>query len=675
MQSFQLMSKRPSSPLDNAIPTINVDQIQPLINFWRTVQTAGFSEHEVRTHMSQLFMDIIMNFSDQILSGVGKIIAREQLSSSDAVLSEDAVKDALSAVLRTSFKTSSADEYYALEKAHEQISAEVTDTVNSVLSRVGSPGSKLTVDKEQGYTPSRYKLLSIVSNAQKFMQCCWPCRTKISGEEKPVDKELQERAKRLKVRNELRRNGLGVAESVETANLSQNGASGISSFVPEIKPRSDSATSETQETQVESLPTETEQETTKQTTHSSSESFGDKEHITNEILSENKQQKAMKAAAQQEKRKRVTQSSVNTWCSCQAYSEESSQSSSEEDSNMKELLDEAAVTVARSSSLNKDEAEVLVSRLSDKSEADAVSIYSMMLDEMDEIRYRNSLDSDERKVSTDIETMEEEAACHLEKLMSVPDDIQEASFYEKLSQDISNGQHKDVNEALQQVIVQNMSPRNSIGAWKFGRKVTRSVLEFLKSVKEWVDKQRDQEPKTGEVRNTYQKLRNAVLCMSMDPQTHYTGTRHTPPQPTTAADVHFEWDTYHIRFLAYEVTRHALQTKSLANVAPFVKLWQRLEENMTQWNVKVRPDAENILDVAEDVYKDLCSGSKKHWVSFNCLIDENYIDTIIDTIRYNLEIPQKKSRISSFFQSVMFPLHARVILRHKAVYEYAPKTC
>uniref|UniRef100_A0AAV2J3X2 Uncharacterized protein n=1 Tax=Knipowitschia caucasica TaxID=637954 RepID=A0AAV2J3X2_KNICA len=201
--------------------------------------------------MSQLFMDIIMNFSDKILSGVGKIIAQKQFSPSDALLSEDAVKDALNAVLRTSFKTSSADEYYALEKVHEQISAEVTDTVNSVLSRMGSPGSKLTVDKEQGYTPSRYNLLSIVSNAQKFMQCCWPCRTNIPGEEKPVDKELQERAKHLKVRNELRRNGLGVAESVETANLSQHGASGISSFVTEIKPRSDSATSETQETQVE----------------------------------------------------------------------------------------------------------------------------------------------------------------------------------------------------------------------------------------------------------------------------------------------------------------------------------------------------------------------------------------------------------------------------------------
>uniref|UniRef100_A0AAV2J5Q6 Uncharacterized protein n=1 Tax=Knipowitschia caucasica TaxID=637954 RepID=A0AAV2J5Q6_KNICA len=345
------MGKRPSSPLDNAIPTINIDQIHPLIDSWRTVQTAGFTEHQ-------------------------KIIAQKQLSPSDALLSEDAVKDALSAVLRTSFKTSSADEYYALEKVHEQISAEVTDTVNSVLSRMGSPGSKLTVNKEQGYTPSRYKLLSIVSNAQKFMQCCWPCRTNISGEEKPVDKELQERAKRLKVRNELRRNGLGMAESVETENLSQHGASGISNFVPEIKPRSDSATIETQETHVESLPTETEQETTKQTTHSSS-----------------------------------------------VHSEESSQSSSEEDSNVdtqtlltpvsraasqasiasaleqvKEILDEAAVTVARSSSLSKDEAEVLVSRLSDKSEADAVSIYSMMLDKMDEIRYRNSLDSDEESI-------------------------------------------------------------------------------------------------------------------------------------------------------------------------------------------------------------------------------------------------------------------------------------
>uniref|UniRef100_A0AAV2J895 Uncharacterized protein n=1 Tax=Knipowitschia caucasica TaxID=637954 RepID=A0AAV2J895_KNICA len=334
MQSFQLMSKRPSSPLDNAIPTINVDQIQPLINFWRTVQTAGFSEHEVRTHMSQLFMDIIMNFSDQILSGVGKIIAREQLSSSDAVLSEDAVKDALSAVLRTSFKTSSADEYYALEKAHEQISAEVTDTVNSVLSRVGSPGSKLTVDKEQGYTPSRYKLLSIVSNAQKFMQCCWPCRTKISGEEKPVDKELQERPNVSK--SEMNSDGTGwewpnlwrLQTCLRTVPLGFRVLFQRSNPDPTLQP-------------------------VRHKKH--------KWRVSLQKLSRRQPNRPLTALV------------------------------------MKELLDEAAVTVARSSSLNKDEAEVLVSRLSDKSEADAVSIYSMMLDEMDEIRYRNSLDSDEAR--------------------------------------------------------------------------------------------------------------------------------------------------------------------------------------------------------------------------------------------------------------------------------------
>uniref|UniRef100_A0AAV2LLW6 Uncharacterized protein n=1 Tax=Knipowitschia caucasica TaxID=637954 RepID=A0AAV2LLW6_KNICA len=259
---------------------------------------------------------------------------------------------------------------------------------------MGSPGSKLTEDKEQDYTPSRYKLLRIVTNAQKFMQCCWPCRTKISGEEKPVNKELQERAKRLKIRNELRQNGLGVATSVKTANLSQHGASGVSSFAPEIKTKSDSAT-----------------------------------------ISRAASQASIASALEQ----------------------------------VKEILDEAEVTVARSSSLSKDEAEVLVSKLSYKSEADAVSIYSMMLDEMDEIRHRNSLDSDERNVSADIEKMEKEAACHLEKLVSMPNDIQEGC-HQKLSQDISNGQHKDVNEALQQVVVHNMSPRNSIGAWKFGRK-------------------------------------------------------------------------------------------------------------------------------------------------------------------------------------------------------------
>uniref|UniRef100_A0AAV2L770 Uncharacterized protein n=1 Tax=Knipowitschia caucasica TaxID=637954 RepID=A0AAV2L770_KNICA len=98
-----------------------------------------------------------------------------------------------------------------------------------------------------------------------------------------------------------------------------------------------------------------------------------------------------------------------------------------------------------------------------------------------------------------------------------------------------------------------------------------------------------------------------------------------------------QWDLRHMVGLVYELGSRILQTNKFVDLKDLsAALLQKLHQEMNEWNIKVKADTVHIKEVSKKVYRDLCLGRPRNWVTLDSLIRQDYIEEIVLTIRSHL---------------------------------------
>uniref|UniRef100_A0AAV2L8U6 Uncharacterized protein n=1 Tax=Knipowitschia caucasica TaxID=637954 RepID=A0AAV2L8U6_KNICA len=95
-----------------------------------------------------------------------------------------------------------------------------------------------------------------------------------------------------------------------------------------------------------------------------------------------------------------------------------------------------------------------------------------------------------------------------------------------------------------------------------------------------------------------------------------------------------QWDLPHVVGLVYELVSRILQTNKFVDLKDLsAALLQKLHQQMKDWKIKVKADTVHIKEVSKRVYRDLCLGRPRNWVTLDSLIRQDYLEEIVLTIR------------------------------------------
>ncbi|KAK7910483.1 hypothetical protein WMY93_015167 [Mugilogobius chulae] len=214
------------SVLDETMPDILAAKLYPLAtSIWQTISSLDSTDLDTRVRLDDMFLQLISLTSNEILTGLKNCLTRVQ--SPPALVSNDTVKEALYPFFKSCFRIRSVEERKSFEQFVEMLSAEVKNHVNSELTLFG-----LT---EERHTTEGCILRNMIWHAKKFVlrrepQTIRPDETppvaSTSQEqtntraelscEKVLSAEQQLAARRLRLRDELKRSGLGMRSSLQS---------------------------------------------------------------------------------------------------------------------------------------------------------------------------------------------------------------------------------------------------------------------------------------------------------------------------------------------------------------------------------------------------------------------------------------------------------------------------
>lgn len=73
------------------------------------------------------------------------------------------------------------------------------------------------------------------------------------------------------------------------------------------------------------------------------------------------------------------------------------------------------------------------------------------------------------------------------------------------------------------------------------------------------------------------------------------------------------------------------------------ELQQKLQEQMSNWDILLTPSIHQYSKVADAVYRDLCRGTKRSYVTSYAVVLTNYSSKVIESIQRHLEQPAKRT--------------------------------
>ncbi|KAK7910472.1 hypothetical protein WMY93_015156 [Mugilogobius chulae] len=735
------------SVLDETMPDILAAKLYPLAtSIWQTISLDS-ADIDTRVRLDDMFLQLISLTSNEMLTGLKNCLTRVQ--SPPALVSNDTVKEALYPFFKSCFRIRSVEERKSFEQFVEMLSAEVKNHVNSELTLFG-----LT---EERHTTEGCILRSMIWHAKKFV-LRRPPQTVCPDETPPVASTSQEQtntraesscekllsaeeqlaAKRLRLREELKRNGLGMRSSLQSPtedNPSQSCVSWtpdstlsrgdvhmrpytepsrirLSSCLPSVtdtpkKEKQDEDPAPTDVRVQSSGPTfvpeplEEKEQTRvtpmKQSTPASlkpPQSGGpcvlSKEHKGQTLSQREKKQKKdnhgsklsqscvpcvlskehkvqalssllsstspvpSKKNQEEDKEQRAKSFSSTPAKQPKPTSLKSQREKKQKDNHGAKLSQSCEPCV-----LSKEHKGQALSSL--RSSTPPVPSKENQKEDMEQLAKSSNATPAQQPKPTSLKSQREKEQ-KKDNLGSKLSQSCEPCVLSKEHKGLALSSPLSCSPSMPSEKKKEMKPPSKPKVQSSG--ATPQLEPTRPSPKPSIDKVQQsplaaaQTPSKNLLTNKSENAQNSpniylrgptVVCVMTEKP-----TAPVPSQQTSCLHLQCEWETHHIRALALEISQRVMKTKDIQTIRPFYEqLSQHLEANVTIHDCTIRPNPENIVAIAEVVYKDLCLGKRKVMVKFNALTNQNYIWTITDTIHTHVQSPlPKRSRLQSVSRSV-----------------------